>query len=115
VKTRFQSLLSNAYVCHYNEDLRYPDPHMKVRTQVTDPPTEVVSLDDYRRRYRMAGLCVALHDAHWSAMCREPMPRDFVASSSNRCWCLWCRPGGCVSGCVSLCMMPIGQPCVVNQ
>ena len=37
-------------------------------------------------------LCVALHDAHWPALHREPMTRDFVSSSSNRCWCLWCRP-----------------------
>lgn len=35
------------------KDLRYPDEHQKVRTEVTDPPTEIVSLDDYRRRYRM--------------------------------------------------------------
>lgn len=35
------------------KDLYYPDAHMKVRTEVTDPPTEIVSLDDYRRRYRM--------------------------------------------------------------
>jgi hypothetical protein len=38
------------------------------------------------------GLRVALKDAHWSALCREPMTCDFVSSSANRCWCLWCRP-----------------------
>ena len=27
---------------------------------------------------REGWLCVALHDAHWSAMCREAMTRDFV-------------------------------------
>jgi hypothetical protein len=39
-----------------------------------------------------AGLCVALSDAHWPALHREPMTCDFVSSSSNRCCCLWCRP-----------------------
>jgi hypothetical protein len=38
------------------------------------------------------GLCVALNDAHWSALCREPMTCDLVPSSSNRCCCLWCGP-----------------------
>jgi hypothetical protein len=40
----------------------------------------------------MAGLCLALHDARWSALYREPMTCDFVSSSSNRWCCLWCRP-----------------------
>jgi phosphodiesterase/alkaline phosphatase D-like protein len=35
------------------KDLRYPDDHMKLRTQITDPPHEIASLDDYRRRYRL--------------------------------------------------------------
>ena len=48
------------------------------------------------------GLRVALKDAHWSALYREPMTSDFVSSSSNGGYCLWCRPEGCVSGCVSL-------------
>jgi hypothetical protein len=34
-------------------DLIYPDATQKLRTQVTDPPNEIVSLDDYRRRYRL--------------------------------------------------------------
>jgi len=34
-------------------DLYYPDETQKIRTQVTDPPTEIVTLDDYRRRYRL--------------------------------------------------------------
>jgi hypothetical protein len=38
------------------------------------------------------GLCVALNDAHWSALYREPMTCDFASYSSNRCWFLWCRP-----------------------
>jgi hypothetical protein len=37
-------------------------------------------------------LRVALKDAHWSALYREPMTRDFASSSSNRCRCLWCGP-----------------------
>jgi hypothetical protein len=37
-------------------------------------------------------VCVALHDADWSALYREPMTCDFVSSPSNRCRCLWCRP-----------------------
>ena len=37
-------------------------------------------------------LRVALRDAHWPALCREPMTRDFVSSSSNRRCRLWCRP-----------------------
>jgi hypothetical protein len=41
---------------------------------------------------RTVGLCVALHDAHWSAMYREPMTCDFVSSSSNQRSCLWGRP-----------------------
>jgi hypothetical protein len=40
------------------------------------------------RVYVMAGLRAALHDAHWSALYREPMTCDFVSSSSNRCRCL---------------------------
>jgi hypothetical protein len=43
------------------------------------------------------GLRVALHDAHWPALYREPMTCDFVSSSSNRCRCLWCRPSRTVS------------------
>jgi glycerophosphoryl diester phosphodiesterase len=39
-------------IYEYN-DLNYPDATQKLRTQVTDPPTEIVSLDDYRRRYRL--------------------------------------------------------------
>jgi hypothetical protein len=35
-------------------------------------------------------VCVALRDAHWPALYREPMTRAFVASLSNRCRCLWC-------------------------
>jgi hypothetical protein len=38
------------------------------------------------------GLRVALKDARWSALYREPMPCNVAASSSNRCRCLWCRP-----------------------
>jgi hypothetical protein len=38
------------------------------------------------------GLRVALHDAYWSALYREPRTCDFASSSSNRCWCLWCGP-----------------------
>jgi hypothetical protein len=37
-------------------------------------------------------LCVALHDAHWPAMYRGPMTRDFLSSWSNRCCRWWCRP-----------------------
>ena len=40
----------------------------------------------------VGGLCAASNDAHWSALYREPMTRDFVSSSSNRCCRLWCRP-----------------------
>jgi hypothetical protein len=36
------------------------------------------------------GLRVTLKDAHWSSLYREPMPRDFVPSSSNERCCLWC-------------------------
>ena len=43
-------------------------------------------------RETVVGLCVPLHDAHWSATCHEPMTRDLVSSPSNRCCCLWCRP-----------------------
>ena len=39
-------------IYEYN-DLNYPDATQKLRTQVTDPPHEIVSLDDYRRRYRL--------------------------------------------------------------
>jgi hypothetical protein len=37
-------------------------------------------------------LRVALHDAHWPALYREPMTGDFASSSSieSRCWC--CGP-----------------------
>ena len=35
------------------KDLYYPGPDAKVRPFVTDPPTELVTLDDYRRRARL--------------------------------------------------------------
>ena len=35
------------------KDLNYPGPDTKVRPFVTDPPNEIVTLDDYRRRYRL--------------------------------------------------------------
>ena len=35
------------------QDLYYPDARYKVRPEVTDPPTEIVTLDDYRRRHRL--------------------------------------------------------------
>ena len=33
-------------------------------------------------------LCVAVHDAHWTAMYREPMTCAVASSSSNRFRCL---------------------------
>jgi pyruvate formate lyase activating enzyme len=39
-----------------------------------------------------AGLRVALKDAHWSPLYREPIMCEFVSSSSNWWCCLWCRP-----------------------
>ena len=47
---------------------------------------------DCDSRVALVGLRVTLKDAHWSALCREPMTCDFVSSSSNRWCCLWCRP-----------------------
>jgi hypothetical protein len=38
------------------------------------------------------GVCVASNDAHWSALYREPMTRDFASPRSNRCRRLWCGP-----------------------
>ena len=38
---------------NFPADLYYPDSSQKVRPVVTDPPTEIVTLDDYRRRYRL--------------------------------------------------------------
>jgi hypothetical protein len=32
----------------------------------------------------VVGLRVAWHDAHWSALCCEPITCDFASSSSNR-------------------------------
>ena len=44
---------ATAYARAAPADLYYPDSSQKVRPVVTDPPTEIVTLDDYRRRYRL--------------------------------------------------------------
>ena len=47
------SLLACACAHAHASLLSDPDSSQKVRPVVTDPPTEIVTLDDYRRRYRL--------------------------------------------------------------